>query len=77
MTIGKIGNPKLIGKLEFAVPLKVDTKKSPFCMSSHKFFLKYSIHSNNWVEKSVTKPVDSVVFHKIKALRKQLKNQQL
>ena len=40
------------------MPLKRDTKKTPFCMSSNKFFLKDGIHNNDWVRHSVMKPDD-------------------
>ena len=60
MTIGKIGNTKFIEKLEFVVSLKCDDKKTPFCMSSKKFFLKDCLHDNHWVGHSVMKPVDDV-----------------
>ena len=57
-------------KLEFVVPLKKDTKKTPFCMSDNKLFFNYGIQDNNWVGHSVIKPVDAVIFQKRKALRK-------
>ena len=55
-------------KLEYVVPLKLDTKKTPFCMSSNKLFLKDGLHDNNRVGKPVMKPVDYVTFQKRKAL---------
>ena len=57
-------------KLEFSVPLKRDTKKTPFYMSSNKLFLKYCLQDNHWVGNAVIKPVDSVEFQKRKSLRK-------
>ena len=70
MTIGNFRNSKFIGNhFEFVLPLKHDTKKTPFCMSSNKLFLKYGLHYNHWVVKSVIKPFDAVAFQKIKALR--------
>ena len=51
------------------MPLKSDTKKNPFCMSYTRFFLKYGLHNNHWVGHSLMKPVDAVVFHKIKSMR--------
>ena len=53
-----------MGKLEYAVPPKRDTKKNPFCMYYNKFFLKYCIHDNHWIGHSVMKQVDDVEFHK-------------
>ena len=47
--MGNIGNSKFIEKLKHAVPLKLNTKKTPFCMSSNKFFLKYGLQDNLWV----------------------------
>ena len=69
MKIGKIGNSKFNEKVDFVVILKHDNKKTPFCMSSNKLFLKYGLQNNNWVGHSVMKPVDDVAFKKTKALR--------
>ena len=49
--------------------LKRNTKKTPFCISSKKLFLKYGLHEINWVGHSVMKPVGAVAFKKIKSLR--------
>ena len=56
-------------KSEYVMPTKRDTKKSPFCMSSNKFFVKYSLQDNYWVGHSVTKPVGIADFQKIKGIR--------
>ena len=56
-------------KLEYVVPPKQNTNKTPFCMSSGKFFLKCCLHYNHFVEHSDNKPVDNVSFQKIKSLR--------
>ena len=37
-------------------------------MSSNRFFLKYCLQDNHWVRDLVIKPVDSVVFRKIKTI---------
>ena len=49
VTIGKIGDYKFIGKIEYVVPTKRDTKKTLFSMSYNKFFLKYDLKDNHWV----------------------------
>ena len=67
MDILEISNS--LEKLEFVVPLKHDTKKTPFCMFYNRFFPEYGIQYNHWVGNSLMKPVDSVSFHKMKALR--------
>ena len=51
------------------MPLKRDTKKAPYYISSNKLFLKYCLQDNHLVRNSVTKPVDAVEFQKRKALR--------
>ena len=51
------------------MPLKRDTKKTPFCMSSNKLSLKYCLQDNHLVGQSVMRPADAVIFHTIKALR--------
>ena len=51
-------------KLEYVVPLKYNTKKNLFCMSSNKLFLIDGLQSNNWVVHLVMKPVDAVAFQK-------------
>ena len=60
-----------MGNLEFVVPLKRYTKKTPFCMSSNKFFLRYryGLQDSYWVGNSLMKTVDSVAFQKRKAMR--------
>ena len=68
VTIGKIGNYKYMCKLEYVVPLKRDTKKTLFCISSDNFFLKYGLQYNHWVGHSVKITVDTVEFKKRKAL---------
>ena len=55
--------------LEYVVPLKRDTKKTQFCMSTKKFFLRDGIHNNHRVGHSVMKLVDAVVFKKRNALK--------
>ena len=69
MIIGRIGNSKFIKKMEYVVPLKHDTKKTPFLMSSNKLFLNYGLKYYNWVRQSVMKSVDAVAFQKIKEMR--------
>ena len=64
VTIVNIVNSKFIGKLEFVVPHKRDTKKTPLCMYSNKFYLKDGLQDNNWLGHSVMKPVVSVAFKK-------------
>ena len=50
--------------MEYSVPIKCDTKKTPFCM----YFLKKLdvLQDNHWVGTSVMKQVEYVAFHKIK-----------
>ena len=55
--------------LEYGVPLKCDTKKTPFCMFSNQLFLKDGLHNNNWVGNSVIKHVDATELKKRKAPR--------
>ena len=55
--------------LEYGVPLKCDTKKTPFCMFSNKLFLKDGLNNNNWAENSVIKPVNATEVKKRKAPR--------
>ena len=47
------------------MPLKRDTKKNPYFISSTKLFLKDILQDNHWVGHSVMKPVVAVLFHKI------------
>ena len=61
--------PNSLEKLEYVVPLKRKSKKTPFCMSYNTFSLKDSIHNNHWVGNSVIKPVYAVAFQKRKSLR--------
>ena len=51
------------------MPLKCNTKKIPFCMSSGKLFLKHGLKDDHWVGHKVMKPVDDVEFKKRKELR--------
>ena len=51
------------------MPLKRDTKKNPYFISSTKLFLKYILQDNHWVGHSVMKPVVAVLFHKIISMR--------
>ena len=69
MTIGDIGNPKFIEKLKCVMPHKPDNKKNLFLMSFTKLLLKYGLRDNHWVGQSVMKPVDAVVFQKIRAIK--------
>ena len=34
-------------KLGYVMPIKCDTMKTPFCMSSNKLFLKYGLQYNH------------------------------
>ena len=51
------------------MPIKRDTKKTPFCMSFNRVFSKDDLQDNNCVGHSLIKPVDAVASHKIKAIR--------
>ena len=51
------------------MPMKHDTWKNQFCMSSNKFFIKYGLQNNHWFGKSLMKPTDAVVFQKREAIR--------
>ena len=51
------------------MPLKRDTKKTPFCMYSNKLFLKDGIQDNHWVGHLVMRLVNDVAFQKRNALR--------
>ena len=44
------------------MPIKLNKKKNPFFMSSHKFFLKYDLQYNNYVRNSVIEPIDGKEF---------------
>ena len=56
-------------KLEYVVPQKWDTERTPFfCLLT--IYFKDGLQNNHWVGNSVIKPVDVVLFKKIKALRK-------
>ena len=46
------------------MPMKFNTKKTPFCMSSNMIIIKYGIQYNYWVGHSVMKTVDDVAFKK-------------
>ena len=48
------------------MPLKLNTKKTPFFMSSAKLCLKEDLQYNHWFVQSVIIPVDDVVFQKRK-----------
>ena len=61
--------PNSLEKLELVMPLKHDTKKTPFYMSSNNLFLKDGLKDNHWVEHSVMKLVDAVICKERKALR--------
>ena len=50
------------------MPLKCDTKKAPFCMSSNKFLLKCILKDNHWVWNLVMKPIDAMAFQKRKSM---------
>ena len=49
-------------KIGILVPLKRNTKRTIFCMSSSKLFLKYGLQYNHWVGQSAMKSVDAVIF---------------
>ena len=55
-------------KIGILVPLERDTKRTIFCMSSSKLFLKYGLQYNHWVGQSAMKSVDAVIFQKRKKL---------
>ena len=52
------------------MPLKRNTKKNPFFMSSKKILLKYGLQDNHWVGHSAMKPVDDVAAEKRKSTRR-------
>ena len=55
--------------MEYVVPIKRYTKKTPFCMYSNKLFLKYGLKDSYWVRHSVMKPFYTVEFQKRKETR--------
>ena len=55
-------------KLEYVVPIKCDTKKTPFFMPSNKF-LKDVPQDNHWFGELVMKPAYAMAFRKRKAKR--------
>ena len=48
------------------MPLKQDTKKTTFFISSNKFFFKEGLQDNHWVENLVMKSVYALAFKKQK-----------
>ena len=65
----KLETRNSLENLEFVVPLKRDTNKTPFCMFSKKDIFKNVLQDNNRVRNSVMKPVHAVEFRKIKKMR--------
>ena len=51
------------------MPLKRDNKKTLLGISYNKFFFEDGLHNNHWVGHLLMKPVDAVLFQKIKSLR--------
>ena len=51
------------------MPVKLDTKKNPFCTSTEKSSLKDGNFDNNWVGNSVMKTVDDELFQRTKDIQ--------
>ena len=54
--------------LEYVVPIKINTKKTPFCITSRKLFPKMDYKRIIGMEIYVIKPIDDVVLRKRKAM---------
>ena len=64
MEVLEISNP--LGKLEYAIPIKLDTKKKYFFFPSKNLFVKYGLQYNDWVVHLVINDVDAMDFQKRK-----------
>ena len=63
MEILEISNP--LEKLEYAIPIKLDTKKNP-SFSFKNLFVKDGLQYNDWVVHLVINDVDAMDFQKRK-----------